>query len=78
MKINYTVPNPWGTCIKSPPQSYITLTGITDLFALPPENNNKSYFTHHFVEVVLVTGLISLLACAVYVVYGRLPVSYLE
>ena len=55
MKINYTVSNPWGTCIKPPPQGYITLAGIKDLFALLLENNNKGYFTHHFVEVVLVT-----------------------
>jgi hypothetical protein len=55
MKINYTVRNPWGTRIKPPTaRVYITLDGITDLFARLLENNNKRYFTHHFVEVVLV------------------------
>jgi hypothetical protein len=52
MKINYTVRNPWGKCIKPPPQAYINLAGITDLFALLLENNNKGYFAHHFAEVV--------------------------
>jgi len=55
MKTNYTVRSPWGTCIKPQPQAYINLAGITDLFALLLENNNERYFTHHFVEVVLVT-----------------------
>jgi len=78
MKINYTVRSPWGTRIKHPPQTYITLAVISDLFALLLENNNKCYFTRHFVEVVLGRFLISLLARAVHVVYGRLSVSYFE